>query len=62
MILCSQHVVLVIQIEFPPKHYQVTLFFTRKEKLGPKCQEIPIISAGGEKTSPCDYDFQKNSK
>ena len=36
-------------MQFPPKHYQVSLFLTRKEKL-PKCQEIPRISAGGKKT------------
>ena len=35
-------------MEFPPRHYQVSLFLTRKEKL-PKCQEIPINSAGGKK-------------
>ena len=46
---CSQHIVLVIWIEFPPKLYQVTLPLARKVKL-PKCQEIPIISAGGKKT------------
>ena len=49
IVLCSQHIVLVIWIEFPPKLYQVTLPLARKEEL-PKCQEIPIISAGGKKT------------
>ena len=48
IILCSQHIVLVIWIEFPPKLYQVTLPLTRKEKLL-KHQEIPIISAEGKK-------------
>ena len=33
IMLCSQHIVLVIQTEFPPKRYQVTLPLTRKEKL-----------------------------
>ena len=36
IMLSSQHFVLVIQMEFPP----------RKEKL-PKCQETPINSGGG---------------
>ena len=49
---CSQHIVLVIWIEFPPKLYQVTLLLARKEKL-PKCQEIPIITAGGKKQFCC---------
>ena len=32
--ICSQHmIVLVIQFEFPPKHYEVTLLLTSKEKL-----------------------------
>ena len=44
IVSCSQHIVLVIWIEFPPKLYQVTLLLARKVKL-PKCQEIPIISA-----------------
>ena len=44
---CSQHIVLVIWIEFPPKPYQVTLPLARKEEL-PKWQEIPTISAGGK--------------
>ena len=48
IVSCSQHIVLVIWIEFPPKLYQVTLLLARKEKL-PKCQEIPIISTGGKK-------------
>ena len=47
IVSCSQHVVLVIWIEFPPKLYQVTLLLARKVKL-PKCQKIPIISAGGK--------------
>ena len=33
MVSCSQHIVLVIWIEFPPKLYQVTLLLSRKEKL-----------------------------
>ena len=39
-------------MEFPPRHYQVSLHIrlTRKEKL-PKCQEIPINSAGGKKNT-----------
>ena len=49
---CSQHIVLVIWIEFPPKLYQVTLLLARKVKL-PKCQEIPIISAGGKRQFCC---------
>ena len=49
--LCSKHIVLVIQMEFPPKQFQVTLLLTGKEKL-PKYQEIHIISAGGKKHSP----------
>ena len=49
---CSQHIVLVIWIEFPPKLYQVTLLLARKVKF-PKCQEIPIISAGGKKQFCC---------
>ena len=52
IVSCSQHIVLVIWIEFPPKLYQVTLLLARKEKL-PKCQEIPIISAGGKKQFCC---------
>ena len=32
IMLCSQHIVLVIWMEFPPKHYQVSLLLTRKEK------------------------------
>ena len=48
----SQHSVLVIWIEFPPKLYQVTLPLARKEQL-PKCQEIPIIFAGGKKQFCC---------
>ena len=35
-------------MEFSPRHYQVSLLLTRKEKL-PKCQDIPINSAGGKK-------------
>ena len=46
IILCNQHIHLVIRIEFLPKHYPVTLPLNRKKKL-PKCQELPIISAGG---------------
>ena len=49
IVSCSQHIVLVIWIEFPPKLYQVTLLLAKKVKL-PKCQEIPVISAGGKKT------------
>ena len=52
IVLCSQHIVLVIWIEFPPKLYQVTLLLARKVKR-PKCQEIPIISAGGKKQFCC---------
>ena len=52
IVSCSQHIVLVIWIEFPPKLYQVTLLLARKVKL-PKCQEIPIISAGGKKQFCC---------
>ena len=48
----SQHIFLVIWIEFAPKLYQVTLLLARKVKL-PKCQEIPIISAGGKKQFCC---------
>ena len=48
----SRHIVLVIWIEFPPKRYHVTLPLARKEQL-PKCQEIPIISAGGKKQFCC---------
>ena len=40
IVSCSQHIVLVIWIEFPPQLYQVTLLLARKVKL-PKCQEIP---------------------
>ena len=47
MMLCSQHTVLVIRMELPSKHYQVSLLLTRKEQL-PKCQEIAIIFAGGK--------------
>ena len=38
-------------MEFPPRHYQVSLLLTRKEKL-PNCQEIPInsVRGGGKKT------------
>ena len=49
---CSQHIVLVIWIKFPPKLYQVTLLLAKKVKL-PKCQEIPIICAGGKKQFCC---------
>ena len=52
MVSCSQHIALVIWIEFPPKLYQVTLLLARKVKL-PKCQEIPIISAGAKKQLCC---------
>ena len=52
IVSCSQHIVLVIWIEFPPKLYQVTLLLARKVQL-PKCQEIPIISAGGKKQFCC---------
>ena len=52
IVSCSQHIVLVIWIEFPPKLYQVTLLLARKVKL-PKCQVIPIISAGGKKQFCC---------
>ena len=48
IMLCSQHIVLVIWMEFPFKHYQVSLLLTRKEKL-PKCHEIPIMSSSGKK-------------
>ena len=64
IVSCSQHIVLVIWIEFPPKLYQVTLLLARKEKL-PKCQEIPIISAGGKKQfcllplGGCKLDLQQ---
>ena len=47
IVSCSQHIVLVIWIEFSPKLYQVTLPLARKVEL-PKCQEIPIISTGGK--------------
>ena len=49
IILCSQHNVLVIQMEFSPKHYylKVSLLLTRKEK-SPKCQEIPICIVADE--------------
>ena len=52
IVSCSQHIVLVIWFEFPPKLYQVTLLLAGKVKL-PKCQEIPIISAGGKKQFCC---------
>ena len=52
IVSCSQHIVLVIWIEFPPKLYQVTLLLARKVKL-PKCQEIPMISPGGKKQFCC---------
>ena len=66
IISCSQHIVLVIWIEFPPKLYQVTLLLARKVKL-PKCQEIPIISAGGKNSSVvalgrCDLKPKKTKK
>ena len=50
LMLCSQHIILAIQMEFPPKEHQFSLLLTRKEKLQ-KCQKIPIISAGGKNTS-----------
>ena len=57
IMLCSQQVDLVICMEFQPKHYQVTLLLTRKEKL-PKCQEIPVIALlEVNNTSPCGRDF-----
>ena len=62
--LCSQHIVLVIQMEFSSKHYQVGLLLTRKEKL-PKYQEIPIISAGSKKhfpSCPLSLFLKKNSQ
>ena len=49
IISCSQHIVLVIWIEFPPKLYQVTLLLARKVKL-PKCQEISYYLCWGWKT------------
>ena len=52
IVSCSQHTALVIWIEFPPKLHQMTLPLARKEKL-PKCQEIPIISAGGKNQFCC---------
>ena len=52
IVSCSQHIVFVIWIEFPLKLYQVTLLLARKVK-PPKCQEIPIISAGGKKQFCC---------
>ena len=52
IVSCSQHIILVIWVEFPPNLYQVTLLLARKEKL-PKCQEIPIISAGAKKQFCC---------
>ena len=52
IVSCSQNIVLVTWIEFPPKLYQVTLLLARKVKL-PKCEEIPIISAGGKKEFCC---------
>ena len=48
--LFSQHIILAMQMEFSPKEHQFSLLLTKKEKL-PKCQEIPIISAGGKNTS-----------
>ena len=53
--LCSQHIILAIRMEFPPKEHQFSLLLTRKEKLA-KCQEIPIISAGGKNTSVLTFD------
>ena len=44
LMLCSQHIILAIRMEFLPKEHQFSLLLTRKEKI-PKCQEIPIISA-----------------
>ena len=64
IVSCSQHIVLVIWIEFPPKLYQVTLLLARKVKL-PKCQEIPIISAGGKKQfccCPCSNGLPRQEK
>ena len=52
IVSCSQHIVLLIWIEFLPKLYQVTFLLARKVKL-PKCQEIPIISAWGKKQFCC---------
>ena len=46
-------------MEFPPKHYQVSLSLTRKDKL-PKCQEILIISAGDKNITslaPCRFSL-----
>ena len=66
IVSCNQHIVLVIWIEFPSKLYQVTLLLARKVKL-PKCQEIPIISAGGKNSSVvalggCDFKKEKKSQ
>ena len=36
IMLCSQHNVLVIQMEFPPKCYQVSLLLTRKASKMPR--------------------------
>ena len=32
IMLCNQYIVLVIRMEFSPKHYKVSLLLTRKEK------------------------------
>ena len=57
LMLCSQHIILALRMEFLPKEHQFNLLLTRTEKFL-KCQEIPIISAGSKNTSVCSYHWR----
>ena len=50
IMLCTQHIVPVIQVEFPPRHYQMTSLLTSKENLKKSFQNVDkFLSVGGKK-------------
>ena len=50
IMLCTKHIVPVIQVEFPPRHYQMTSLLTSKENLKKNFQNVDkFLSVGGKK-------------
>ena len=52
LMLCTQHIVPVIQVEFPPRHYQMTSLLTSKENLKKSFQNVDKFLSVGGKNSP----------
>ena len=51
LVLCSQHIILAIWIEFPPKEHRFSLLLPGKKSVQNAKKFLDMISAGGKNTS-----------